>query len=410
MTLGLAIVLAAFAALAFRDLRAALLLFIGALPAYAIRLQVAGLPTTALELMFAILFFAWLFRREKRFVDVRGWRALLLGWLVVATVAVFVSPDTRAAAGAWKAYFVEPVLFFLIACDLLRTHAQRDLAVRALGATAIVLGATAIVQRFTGFGVPPPWDAPGEFRATTFFGFPNANGLLLAPIVPLLLGGLAADRKKPRLAAFWAVALLGAAAAIFLAQSEGAVIGAVAGCFAAGLLHRRFRKIAAGALVAGALAVALVAPVRDAAVEKLTLEDWSGRVRKEMWGEAFAMLKDRPLLGAGLAGYPTVFAPYHEAGHIEIFQYPHTLVLNFWSELGAAGLALFALLMARFFRDALATRAWTLAGAGVALLVHGLVDVPYFKNDLSMLFWLLMAFAASHAAEARAAPVPKTAP
>jgi O-antigen ligase len=115
------------------------------------------------------------------------------------------------------------------------------------------------------------------------------------------------------------------------------------------------------------------------------------------------MLVDRPIRGAGLSGYPTVFAPYHKAGHIEIFQYPHTLVLNFWSEVGLAGLLAFALIMLRFFRDATATKAWTLAGAGAALLVHGLVDVPYFKNDLAMLFWLLMAFAASHAAEKRKA-------
>ena len=26
----------------------------------------------------------------------------------------------------------------------------------------------------------------------------------------------------------------------------------------------------------------------------------------------------------------------------------------------------------------------------VVLLVHGLVDTPYFKNDLSVLFWLII--------------------
>jgi len=26
----------------------------------------------------------------------------------------------------------------------------------------------------------------------------------------------------------------------------------------------------------------------------------------------------------------------------------------------------------------------------ITLLVHGLVDVPYFKNDLSILFWLII--------------------
>ncbi|HTK59632.1 MAG TPA: hypothetical protein VL283_00335, partial [Candidatus Baltobacteraceae bacterium] len=77
------------------------------------------------------------------------------------------------------------------------------------------------------------------------------------------------------------------------------------------------------------------------------------------------------------------------------------ILLNLWSELGLAGIVVFILIMVRFFQQALATKSWTLAGAGVAILVHGLVDVPYFKNDLAMLFWLLMAFAASHAAEAR---------
>jgi hypothetical protein len=27
----------------------------------------------------------------------------------------------------------------------------------------------------------------------------------------------------------------------------------------------------------------------------------------------------------------------------------------------------------------------------VAVIVHGLVDVPYFKNDLSLEFWTLLA-------------------
>jgi hypothetical protein len=29
--------------------------------------------------------------------------------------------------------------------------------------------------------------------------------------------------------------------------------------------------------------------------------------------------------------------------------------------------------------------------AFVALLAHGMVDVPFFKNDLSILFWFLLA-------------------
>ena len=38
---------------------------------------------------------------------------------------------------------------------------------------------------------------------------------------------------------------------------------------------------------------------------------------------------ERPLVfGAGFGGYPTVFDPYHKKRFIEIFQYPHTIVLT----------------------------------------------------------------------------------
>jgi len=401
----------AYAIVAFAKPRWAFLLFVGFLPSYLIRFSLGGIPTTALEILFLILVVAWMRKREKRLIDIKGWGALLLLWLGVATLELFVPPDFRAAAGIWKAYFIEPVVFFLMACDFLRTHEERDQALRALGGTALAIGALAIAQHFTGWSVPPPFNGvpvppatEAEFRSTAFYGFPNAIGLFLAPLFPLFLGCLYAEHKDRRLAGFWTAVVAASGAAILLAQSEGAVVGAVAGAFAAGILMPKSRKLALKIAAVGLLVIIAIPSLRHFALEKATLSDWSGRVRKEIWAESFAMLKDRPLLGAGLSGYQAAFAPYHKAGHIEIFQYPHTFLLNFWTELGAAGVIVFLLLMARFFQAALATKAWTLAGAGVALLVHGLVDVPYFKNDLAMLFWLLMAFAASHAAEARKKP------
>jgi hypothetical protein len=32
-----------------------------------------------------------------------------------------------------------------------------------------------------------------------------------------------------------------------------------------------------------------------------------------------------------------------------------------------------------------------LASAMIATVIHGLVDVPYFKNDLAVIFWLFIA-------------------
>lgn len=84
--------------------------------------------------------------------------------------------------------------------------------------------------------------------------------------------------------------------------------------------------------------------------------------------------------------------------------YPHNVLLNFWTELGLLGLLLFIWIIFRYFyiakqafnkaRAAHDSFAWIIFGLSMAMLamiIHGIVDVPYFKNDLALLFWLMMA-------------------
>jgi O-antigen ligase len=72
-----------------------------------------------------------------------------------------------------------------------------------------------------------------------------------------------------------------------------------------------------------------------------------------------------------------------------------------WAELGLLGLAAFAVLLgmllwrgwsgfskAEGFAKALL---WGTSAAFVAITVHGLVDTPYYGNDLSVEFWMLAA-------------------
>jgi O-antigen ligase len=115
-----------------------------------------------------------------------------------------------------------------------------------------------------------------------------------------------------------------------------------------------------------------------------------------MWGETWQMLKDHWFLGAGLTGYQTALVPYHQAKYLEIFLYPHNFVLNFWVELGLLGLLTFLYIIGKFFylgfkiQDSRFKKllANTLIAVMVVILVHGLVDVPYFKNDLAVMWWV----------------------
>jgi O-antigen ligase len=152
--------------------------------------------------------------------------------------------------------------------------------------------------------------------------------------------------------------------------------------------------------------VLLIPIVRQRVVlETQNVSGSTASFRIEIWTATLRMLRDRPLLGSGLSGFQTRIGPYWNATHPanERFIDPHNIALNFWTETGLLGLVSFAwIFVAGAVNSWRAWRwgpeAWRPLQLGfllalLAILVHGLVDVPYFKNDLSLEFWALLALA-----------------
>lgn len=396
-----------FAACAWHRPRLSLGLLAFALPSYLLRFSVAGVPFTLLEVLILAFVLAWAVkaRPNARELIPNGWTIPMGLLLLAATVGVAVAPDTSPALGVWKAYFVEPMVLFVAAAHLFRGDARaKGAALTGLGASALLVAAFAIVQRLTSWGLPAPWDVEG--RVTSIYPYPNAVGLFLGPIVVIAAAKAWTHRAEGwKRNAFWiAVAVLGGAA-IALAQSEAAMVAVAATLGLAALASKTLRRPAMAA-AALAIVVALAVP---AVREKLTFSDYSGNVRRSQWEETIALLKDMPLVGAGLSGYPTALIPYHTHPEYEIFQYPHHIVLNVWVELGLLGLIAFAALAVqtlKTFRHSITPRLHdsTTLLAFLALLettVHGLADAPYFKNDLAALTWILLALIASSYAHPR---------
>jgi len=126
-------------------------------------------------------------------------------------------------------------------------------------------------------------------------------------------------------------------------------------------------------------------------------------IRGDIWAATARMLGDHPIFGAGISSYESTMAPYR-VGHPQLLPepYPHNIFLTSWTELGLLGLAAFVyivgFLIVRPFRALSNTgdpfRRALLWGTGMAfvmILVHGLVDSPYWKNDLSLEFWVFAA-------------------
>lgn len=396
---GLLLILAsaAFASLAWRDIKLGLIALAALLPSYLLRFELFGIPSTLLEVFVMTLIIIWLIKgryKQVRTELIRAWRLPILLLLLATTIGVLISLNTIAALGIWKTYFIEPILLFFIASAELEKNEDQKRVLAALAGSAIFIALYAIAQSFFSLPIPPPWDIEG--RVTSLFPFPNAVGLFLGPITSGALIYLFTTKsiRAQNLAFFTATF---GTLAIILAQSEAALVALLAVTLLYGLISKKYRIYAVGSIALLALLAALFPIHRSLAIDKLTLQDYSGGVRLAQWEDTVAFLKTEPLFGAGLSGYPSAIAPFHDEAHIEIFQYPHNVLLNFWVEIGLLGLLAIGWIAVLLLRESKTifkkTDPISLAASAALLqmFIHGLVDVPYLKNDLAILSWLLIA-------------------
>lgn len=416
-SLILAVVFAAFALLAWRDLKLALVLLCGLTPAHLVRFSIGPVPSTMLEGFLVIAFLVFAIKHHsvmlnevkhlrRSFVALRMTEmlrvtrytlVLFIFFIALASIAaVIIAPDLISALGIWKAYYLEPALFGLMMWKLFDREDYRR-ALFALGASGLVIAVFAMIQVLFHVGIPDAWAT--ENRATSFFPYPNAVGLLLAPMVSWwIVNGkwnikngkfFGNDFSRTIFHVPSSMFLFTLLIAIGLAKTEAALVAIPAALYVVGMMSptiSNHKKIVATSV--GVIAITFIFMFLPSISAKLMLQDTSGLVRRAQWSETFHMLADHPYFGVGLNGYPTALVPYHDATTYEIFQYPHNVFLNVWSELGLLGLVGFLGLTIFSFRFAWQHREdpWTLAcfAALLTMLIHGLVDVPFMKNDLAI--------------------------
>lgn len=412
----LIIVSIVFFLLAWKRIDIALALTVLLLPSYLIRFEIFSIPATLLEIMVLLLFLAWGIRKVfiEKFKDFKctqfRWPLLLL--LISATIAAFVSPDLKSALGIYKAYFVEPILFFIVLINVINSQRRIRLIFWALGVSALFVAIIALWQYINILPSYEPWVSESPKRVTSVFEYPNAVGLYLTPITTLFLGILLLGQKhnkksnskytKEARRFIIGVIIFGLLGIIF-SVSRGAVLG-IGAAVVFFSFFSRFKKWIWVAIIASILLALLIPQTRITLTDIVTVRDTSTDVRTVLWEGTWNLIKDRPLQGAGLAGFPITYEEYKLAKHTELLLYPHNVFLNFWVELGALGLIALFWLLIKFFSEGMITRKKTvnlfpipklnlsivLMGALIAVLAYGIVDVPYFKNDLSILFWIII--------------------
>ncbi len=449
MSLLLIVYFALFIFLCIKNLKLGILLTIFLLPGYLIRFSVLQVPTTLLEISILSCFLVWFVKNHRTILKTKiengktfypfGLEIILI--LALSFIAVFVGGLNNSALGIFKAYFLEPIMFFVVILNTFKGGKGLKQIIMTLAYSTLIVSAFAVYQKITGqFIFNEFWANPENRRIVSFFGYPNAVALYLGPIIPLLAGLFFWQlRGRGGLKTFWEQIILLFSIilnilAIYFAQSKGAILALIISLFlVAFLLLKKKLKI-----------IILIIIILGSSSFYYFQKDWinlklssslSYQIRSIQWDETMKMLQNGNLLwGSGLAKYKEAIEPYHQEGFffnkdadpdfrrkvvfgsdqnyrterwqpLEIYLYPHNIFLNFWVELGFIGMLVFTFLILRFIFLSLkyyfknkgnrnGDMALGLFASMSIILIHGLFDVPYFKNDLAVLFWIIIALLA----------------
>lgn len=377
------------------------------LPTYLIRFNFFEIPTTLLELMIISLCSGFLYQIIKDRIDIKFYNffSSLFFLLIISFISLKVSDSSFQSLGILKSYIIEPILFFIILINKFKTKKELNSIINVLGLSVIYLSIYSIFQKFTGVGISkndPSWTIETTRRVTSFFEYPNALGLYIAPIVVLYIANFVKFikykklQKNKFLMIFNILVIILGALSVLFAKSEGAILSILLSTIFILFLYTKEKLTFIFSFIIIVTTLFFIPKTQKFLDEKIFLKDYSGRIRYQMWVETKNMLKDNFIFGSGLNNYQNKIQLYKLNKNYETFLYPHNIILNFWCELGFFGLLIFIFIFYIFFKKCYLLKnknkilSISISSSMTALIIHGLVDVPYFKNDLSILFWTII--------------------
>lgn len=375
-------------------------------------------------------------------------------FLLSSFIALTTAGFSFQALGVYKAYFIEAVLFFVLTFNYFKKEENRERVFWALAISAFVVSVIAIFQKISGIywtGGVGEERVTSIFLYPNALGLylgPIATFLYFYFLELIqgfsAKGGSAPGGKDSKIQRFKAVfiglSFILSFLSIYFAKSEAGLAAVLISIFIGSIfVSKRLAIVFIVFLFIGSAVIFSNTNSKNFIFEKAQLKDFSGEVRKQQWRETVEMLKNdqKYILGCGLSGYQECVEPYHQEGiffnkdkdpdfrrkivifddqyraerwrPVEIYMYPHNIFLNFWVEIGILGLVAFLGILIQFFYFSFKIiGSWKLkienSGSNnnrilligimavmIEILIHGFVDVPYFKNDLAFLFWLFVA-------------------
>ena len=365
-------------------------LIVFSLPLYLVGFKIAWIPVTVLELMIYALFIIWLFyfikNKKVRSLQKSNLSIPILLIFLGVTISTLFSSDIQVSAGIWKAWFLAPILFFIVIINTVKTKKQ----IKNIIIAFVLSGSfVALIALFYWFNESLTYDN----RLQAFYNSPNYLSMFLSPVLFLSFYIYSFVKNKILKTLLIADYLL-LITVIYLTYSYGAWFGLIG----ATIFVLIFSKIKLRYILLFFLIIILFFSFQASSYKFQEFLDFSYpslESRLIIWQSSWGIIKDHSLIGIG----PGMFQKYYLDEQVNFEPYPewavpqpHNIFLAFWLQTGLIGLIGFIwLIIIIFLNYKPKILSFILLYAIIYILIHGLVDTTYWKNDLSVIFWVIIA-------------------
>jgi len=431
MTIFLITFFLTFTLICAKNIRCGIYAVIFSMPLYLIRFSIFGIPTTVLEIMIYILFLTWVLSkiekvlsydkfysvlipstrdfngfsrfRKNNFILSIGIILLFLG-LVLSTLH---SSDLKTSLGICKGWFFDPFLFFIVFISVIKEKKHIMSSFVSWGFSGLAVSLASILYLLNS-------ELTFDGRLKAFYISPNYLAMYLAPVFLVVLFFILSNRKlnigkisniKYQVSS---VILIIIFLPLFFTYSYGAFLGIFAG--AVWLFYKtinshsnKIKRISKNPFFKIIILTVFISFLFVTAVKLNQIINSENRSsfhsRLMIWNVSVEIIKDNPVFGIGPGTFQEIYLSYSKKFDEPYLEWavtqPHNTFLAFYLQTGLLGFIGFILILVWFLKSSLKHNniqhptSNILIALVIYILVHSLVDTMYWKNDLSLMFWLV---------------------
>jgi len=373
------------------------------IPTYLIRFSIFNIPTNLLEILIYFTFISFLFEKPPI-----GWRGLyekhriyifsillIFSGLITST---FFNQHYREGFGIIKGWFFDPLIFSFILINTLK-NSDIEKIIKAIFFSSAMTSLIAL-QYFL-FG-----KLTYDGRLAAFYSSPNYLAMFLAPSffigIHLIKNLKLAIEKFVALFSF--IIILGA---LYLTYSYATWIAIILSLFLTEFIKRRKKvnwKIPTIFILL--LVVIIATQLNNPKLKNYFSERSSIESRMMIWKSSLKITRDNPFFGIGPGNFQNKYLEYQKYFPLYLewaVPHPHNLYLAFWLQSGILGFAGFIIFLFFWIKKTIlllkkqknSTFLAVSLGIVFYVLIHGMIDTTYWKNDLSLIFWIII-FSTDH--------------